>query len=86
MGSESTEDDGWQVDGKAEVLPFPQASSCAVLCVLRASVVRFDVDGIVVGAMGCFPTQSVGPKSGAGAPGIFGLYLLRWLRERKAAA
>jgi len=58
----------------------------AVLCDLCVSVVKFDVDGIVVGAMGCFPTQSVGPKSGANAPGIFGLYLRRWLRERKAAA
>jgi len=30
----------WQVDGKAQVLPIPQASSCAVLSVLRASVVK----------------------------------------------
>ena len=35
------------------------------------SVVRFDVRGLAVGAMGCF---------------IFGLYLRRWLGERKALA
>jgi len=47
-------------------------------------VVRFAVDGFVVGAMGCFPTQSVGPKSGANAPGIFGLYLRRWLLREES--
>jgi len=36
---------------------------------MDASVVRFAVAGIVVGLMGCF---------------VFGLYLRRWLRERKA--
>ena len=43
--------------------------SVAVLSVLRASVVRFAVDGIVVGLMGCF---------------VFGLYLRRWVKERRA--
>jgi len=41
----------------------------AVLSVLRVSVVRFVVDGIVVGIMGVF---------------IFGLYLRRWVKERRA--
>jgi len=43
--------------------------SLAVLSVLSASVVRFAVDGLVVGAMGVF---------------IFGLYLRRWVKERRA--
>ena len=44
--------------------------SVAVLSVLRASVVKSAVDGLV-GAMGVF---------------VFGLYLRRWMMERRATA
>ena len=40
----------------------------AVLCDLRVSVVRFVVVGLVVGAMGVF---------------VFGLYLRRYMKERR---